>query len=291
MGQLMADGHGQIGGGTLIVEIGLAGEGEVEAGEIQRAHGPGGDKGLGHRPGKAQAVKFLYQPVIGVGRKGENVPPGHGEAAVFVPRHLIGQCGQFFGVLPGQRCQFLCRTAPGRQTALVLKAVRAVENTPHQAETGIDAQQCAQHRQQYTAGPQPPAGPCDQAPHLPHQIEQRGAKPRQDQHLRHGDGGDAAQLSQPLLQRQDHTAAQPVHGGFAAAQGEVHGEEYRQPRQPQQKGAAIPDKGFHSSSPPVKYITEWPEAISLPVSSWISDSQKAVLPPTFFVRPVAISLP
>ena len=208
---------GQEAGGAVHVHIGLPGVGAVEAREIDDAHQPGEVHGLDAGVLERKKGELLFQLVIDLGAALQNLLPGHGEQALFVPLHIIGCGAELLGKILCHRQQVLLGHRLGGDPGQVLEAVRPEQHAPQQAEPGVDAQAGTQAPQHRAVGPLSPVPLC---PGDGGDAPCRVGQPQQDcqdiHHLHDGDVRPVAQPSQGPLDREGHIGSQTVHPGPAA---------------------------------------------------------------------------
>ena len=97
MGHLMDDGGGQKAGRAVHIEVGLPGEGEVEAREVHGAERCGAADGLGRVILHPQTGELLIGGGVHRRGGGEDLLPGHGKAAILVPLHIVCRLCQLVG--------------------------------------------------------------------------------------------------------------------------------------------------------------------------------------------------
>ena len=285
----MAHRGGQIGHRAVHIHVGLAGEGKVKPGEPQNTERTGAAEGLYAPRLHPEEGKFLIYAVVGIPGGGQNGLPVCGADAVRVPRHRPGGSGQLLCKVQRHPFQRLRRHRLGGDAALFLKAVGVVGRPPQQAESCIDRQSDAPGGQYKVRQRRPAAWACRQPPQRAGQPEHRRPDARQQQHLPHRAVEKVAQPGDTAHYREDHSAAQPIHGGAAGTRRQVGGEEQRQRHQPPKQRTAPGQIRPHSGrGRPVKLMTQRACTMTLPVSSVTSPEQNTILPPILSTFPTAV---
>ena len=208
----MGDGGGDQAGGGVHIDVGLPGEGKVDAGEVHGAHQPGEEHPLGHLVLKFQEGEQVLRPLIDIRALGEDVIQRDVEKPVLIPGHLIGGLRQIFREPRGHRRQIRERYLLRPDAGPVLEGIRVIAHPPQQAGGGADAQSGTGRPQNRAAGPAlPPSPGPDHRRNAPHHIGQHEDGRQDIQHLHHRERHPIAQAAQSPPDRGGHNALPRIH--------------------------------------------------------------------------------
>ena len=246
MGQLVGDGGGQEAGGAVDVHVGLPGVGAVEAGEVHAAHEAGEEHGFHPFVLKGQEGELLLQGVVDVGAVRQDLLPGHGEEAVFVPGNTAGGAGRPLREEGRHGPQVLRGHGLGVDAGLILKAVRPKAEAPQEEEQGTDGHSGAEGAQRRAVGPLSPAafGPED-GNDAPDQIGKAQQDGQDVDDLHDGEIHPVAQLPQSPPQGNGDVFRQGVHQGPVSPAQPEDQHSAQRGQQPDMQFFVLKKKVFH----------------------------------------------